>query len=160
MLCKLITIVIMKTFKLDFDDFIDEDFDLLAIHSTLESYRLAYYINSVLELQLKKSERIQDFDFYEYNDEKNQRLWSLVANKATIENTDAELRQNSLFSSASKSYIYLLPELKKVDFFLKIETNFSETQNLISKIKDIPQIITTFAVDVNTLKSKNNLIFH
>jgi hypothetical protein len=31
---------------------------------------------------------------------------------------------------------------------------------LILKMNDIPQIITTFAVDVTTLKSKNNLIFY
>jgi hypothetical protein len=32
----------MKTFKLDYDDFLDDDFELLAIHTSLESYRLAY----------------------------------------------------------------------------------------------------------------------
>ena len=84
----------------------------------------------------------------------------MVANNAIVENQLLETNQNSLFASTSKSRIYLLPEYKKVDYLLKIENNLLDTKNLISKMKDIPQIITTFAVDVNTLKSKNNLIFH
>ncbi len=150
----------MKTIKLDLDDFLDDDFELFAIHSTLEPYRLAYFMNTTLGVRFKSSTVIQDFDFYEFHDEKNQSLWNLVANKAIIDNELVETNQNSLFAQANKKRIHLLPEYKKVDYFLKIENNTLNTQNLISKIKDIPQIITTFAIDVATLKSKNNLIFY
>ena len=61
-----------KTFKLDFDDFLEDDFELLAIHTTLESYRLAYFMNIAFDVQFKKAAVIQDFDFYEYDDDKNQ----------------------------------------------------------------------------------------
>jgi len=150
----------MKTFKLDLDDFLDDDFELLAIHTTLESYHLAYFMNLTFDIQFKKTKVIQDFDFYEFNDEKNQSLWNLVANKGVQEETEASEEQNTLFFEAKSNRIYLLPEYKKVDFLVKIEHNTHNTQDLISKMNTIPQIITTFAIDVPTLKSKNNLIFY
>ena len=150
----------MKTFKLDFDDFLDDDFELLAIHTTLESYHLAYFMNLTFDIQFKKSELIQDFDFYEFNDEKNQSLWNLVANKGVQEQADTLEEQSTLFFEAKSNRVYLLPEYKKVDYLVKIEHNTHNTQNLISKMNTIPQIITTFVIDVPTLKSKNNLIFY
>ncbi len=150
----------MKTFKLDFDDFLDDDFELLAIHTTLESYHLAYFMNLAFDVLLKKAEGIPDFDFYEFNDEKNQSLWNLVANKGAQEITETYEEQSALFFEEKSNRIYLLPEYKKVDYLVKIEHNTHNTQNLISKMNAIPQIITTFAIDIPTLKSKNNLIFY
>lgn len=150
----------MKTFKLDFDDFLDDDFELLAIHTTLESYHLAYFMNLTFDILLKKTDGIQDFDFYEFNDEKNQSLWNLVANKGTREKTDVFEEPSTLFFEAKSNRIYLLPEYKKVDYLVKIEHNSHNTQNLISKMNAIPQIITTFVIDIPNLKSKNNLIFY
>ena len=150
----------MKTFKLDFNDFLDDEYELLAIHTTLESYHLAYFINSVLGTRLKKTDAIQDFDFYEFNDEKNQSLWNLVANKGLQENGQSTIELNTLFLEEKKRITYLLPEYKRVDFLVKIEHNTHSIQNLISKMNTIPKIITTFAIDVSNLKSKNNLIFY
>jgi hypothetical protein len=150
----------MKTFKLDYDDFLDDDFELLAIHTSLESYRLAYFMNIAFNIQFKRAEVIEDFDFYEFNDEKNQSLWSLVGNKAFVENKAGLKNKESLFFETKNNRVFLLPEYKKVDYFLKIENSIIDTKNLILKMNDIPQIITTFAVDVVSLKSKNNLIFY
>jgi hypothetical protein len=133
---------------------------LLAIHTTLEAYRLAYFMNITFDIQLIKTEVIQDFDFYEFNDEKNQSLWNLVGNKAFVENKTGLKNNESMFFESKNNRIFLLPEYKKVDYFLKIENSVSVTKNLILKMNDIPQIITTFAVDVVSLKSKNNLIFY
>lgn len=150
----------MKTFKLDFDDFLDDDFELLAIHTTLESYHLAYFMNLTFDILLKKTDGIPDFDFYEFNDIKNQSLWNLVANKGAQEKTANTEEQSTLFFEEKSNRIYLLPEYKKVDYLVKIEHNTHNTQNLISKMNAIPQIITTFAIDIPSLKSKNNLIFY
>ena len=52
-----------------------------------------------------------------------------------------------------------VPEYKEVDYFLKIEDDTEgEEQSIINKIAFIPQVITTYMVDINQLKSKNNLI--
>jgi hypothetical protein len=57
--------------------------------------------------------------------------------------------------------VYLLPEFKKVDYFLKIE--HTENTMDVSKIKTIlntiDTIFTVYTVDTNQIKSKNNLIF-
>ena len=49
----------------------------------------------------------------------------------------------------------------KVDYFLKLEGEF--TQHRIDKINEvineIPQVITSYNIDTNTLKSKEFLIF-
>jgi hypothetical protein len=57
--------------------------------------------------------------------------------------------------------VYLLPEFKKADYFLKID-NTEDTIN-VTKIKTllntIDSISAVYTVDTNKIKSKNNLIF-
>ena len=70
----------------------------------------------------------------------------------------------NLFSNETSEVsttIHLLPEFKKVDFFLKIDNSdeavdFSEIQQQLNSIESIAAI---YAVDTNKIKSKNNLIF-
>ena len=45
----------MAIHKLDFYDFDEIDYSLIAIHTSLEDYRLAYYINQKLHVNLNKS---------------------------------------------------------------------------------------------------------
>lgn len=150
----------MVIHKLDLEDFIEEDFNLLAIHSALMPYRIAYFLNKTLDTRFKQSDKLNNFDFYEYEDKVNQSIWSLVANKGyEIEDLHRSLG-TTLFSTEEKRRTYLIPEYKKVDYFVKIEYADYNIQNIVSKINTIPQIITTFAVDLETLKSKNNLIFY
>ena len=46
----------MGTIKLHIDDFEENDYLLIAIHTTLEDYRLAYFLNKYLGVQLQKQE--------------------------------------------------------------------------------------------------------
>jgi hypothetical protein len=45
----------MATHKLDLGDFDEVDYYLIAIHTSLEDYRLAYFINQQLPINLSKS---------------------------------------------------------------------------------------------------------
>ena len=57
--------------------------------------------------------------------------------------------------------VYLLPEFKKVDYFLKIE-NLDETMNgtkIQTALNSIDNISAIYTVETNKIKSKNNLIF-
>jgi hypothetical protein len=57
--------------------------------------------------------------------------------------------------------VYLLPEFKKVDYFLKIE-NLGEVLNLNniqSQLNTIENISTIYVVERDKIKSKYNLIF-
>ncbi len=57
--------------------------------------------------------------------------------------------------------VFLLPELKKVDYFLKIESDEDDVKitDIIKKLKTIKSLSTVYVVDTETIKSKNNLIF-
>ena len=56
---------------------------------------------------------------------------------------------------------YLLPELKKVDYFLKIYSDFDTVplRKFLSEINEIKQIISAYIVETEHIKAKNNLIF-
>ena len=46
----------MAIHKLDLGEFDEIDYYLIAIHTSLEDYRLAYFINQKLPVNLSKSE--------------------------------------------------------------------------------------------------------
>lgn len=162
----------MAVHKLHLDEFDEVDYDLIAIHSSLEDYRLAYFINQKLPVTLSKSKdeigvTIKEgealFSKFVFNDYNNDILWSLVPNKNEIitykKSTGQNLFLNRDVEIATK--VYLLSELKKVDYFLKIENNQGhlDIDEMMQNIKSITQISTVYTVNPEKIKSKNNLIF-
>jgi hypothetical protein len=150
----------MTVYKLDLNDCDEDDYDLLGVHTTLECYRLAYFMNKNFSIQFERKENIDSFEFYEFDDEKNKMLWNIVSNKTIKEKDSTEITKETLFQIDAEQVVYLLPEHKKVDYLIKITDNTYDIQNMINKMKAIPQIITTFAIDISKLKSKNNLNFY
>ncbi|MFV8345652.1 IPExxxVDY family protein [Flavobacterium sp. ZB4P13] len=162
----------MAIHKLDLGEFDEIDYDLIAIHTSLEDYRLAYFINQKLPINLSKSKNeIQinikegetNFSRFYYNDTEKDVSWDLIQNKNEVTQYKKENTQN-LFSNVTmevSTKVFLLPEFKKVDYFLKIENN-DDTMN-VSKIQillnTIDNVSTVYTVDTNQIKSKNNLIF-
>ena len=56
--------------------------------------------------------------------------------------------------------VYLLPEFKKVDYFLKIDhLNAINENEIINSLKEISQIVTVYNIEIEKIKNKNNLIF-
>jgi hypothetical protein len=162
----------MAIHRLDLDEFDEIDYYLMAIHTSLEDYRLAYFINKNLPINLSKSkneihaqtkEGEANFSRFYYYDAEKTVSWNLIQNKNEIISTSRNDSQD-LFSNETSEVsttIHLLPEFKKVDFFLKIENSdeaidFSEIQQKLNTIESIAAI---YAVDTNKIKSKNNLIF-
>lgn len=159
----------MAIHKLHIDEFDEVDYELIAIHTSLEDYRLAYFLNQKLPILLSKSkneiqinikEGVTFFSRFVYENTKTDSCWSLVQNKnevTTLSTNNQNLFGDTNFEVATKAF--LLPELKKVDYFLKIENNDTETDKIISTMNTISQIATVYSVDSNSIKSKNNLIF-
>jgi hypothetical protein len=162
----------MAIHKLDFDEFDEIDYSLIAIHTSLEDYRLAYYINQKLHVNLNKSlteiqiavkEGEVHFSRFHYYDEKKEISWDLIQNINEVIHQQKEENQ-SLFSNIGLEMVtkvYMLPEFKKADYFLKIENSdenlhLSEILNILNTIDNIA---TLYLVDTNKIKSKNNLIF-
>ena len=147
-----------------FEDFYEETFGLIAIHSSLEDYAIVYALNNSLRTKLKRSPADLDmsenfsFPFFEWKDELNQRNWTLITNYSSKEESagSEDLFKNEISYTAH----YLIPEHREVDYFLKIEQDDYEIdETLIRVIQEIPKIITAYPIDVDQLKSKNNLIY-
>lgn len=145
-------------------DFYDESFQLIAIHSGLEDYAMGYAINAICGLHLKRRKNdlkfSQDLSFsvFEWDDELSDTYWTLISNKCTLEEV---IPSNGLFENRTSSRTdYLITERKEVDYLLKV--NAEGGTNLVGKIKainKIPRVVTAYALETQSLKSKRNLIF-
>ncbi|WP_313806222.1 IPExxxVDY family protein [Flavobacterium sp.] len=161
----------MAIIKLQIDDFISVDYELIAIHSSLEDYRLAYFINQKLGISFEKSEKdigIQipegksHFTRFVFDDEENELYWNLIPNKTKV--ISRQTKAPSLFEATEMEVttnLFLLPEMKKVDYLIKIEQvdDWFDTEKLVDELLSIKQITTAYKLEQNKLKSKNNLIF-
>ncbi|MDG5490954.1 IPExxxVDY family protein [Psychroserpens sp. SPM9] len=159
----------MALHKLVVDDFYDASFSLLAIHCRLEDYRLAYLLNKHLGLNLVRKPQDLDYNYfaasfsiYEWENTKFDTVWNLVSNVCKKE--EAALQSSgSLFQNPTtiRRTVNLLPELKTVDYLIKVSNehrHFNE-KLILNKIQSIPQVITTYSVDIDQIKSKDHLIF-
>ncbi|MFN7045176.1 MAG: IPExxxVDY family protein [Flavobacterium sp.] len=157
----------MAIHKIQINDFISDDYELIAVHSSLDDYKLAYCLNKVLGVQLSKNlayveisipEGKSAFSNYIFDDEKNDVVWTLIENKTTIINSNKQT--TSLFEQVDIT-VFLLPEFKKADYLIKIENidyGF-DSESIIEKIQEIKNVTTAYVIDITNLKSKNNLIF-
>ena len=162
----------MGIHKLSLDEFDEVDYELIAIHTSLEDFRLAYFINQQLPIILSRSNdeigvKTKDgeamFAKFTCEDKAKDINWTLIQNKNEIIVRKKSLEQNLFLDENVEinNKVYLLPELKKVDYFFKIENNCStyKMEGIIQKLNNIDWISTVYEVFPDTIKSKNNLIF-
>ena len=160
----------MAVHKLHLDEFDEIDYQLIAIHTSLEDYLLAFYINQKLPVVLKKSDcNIQiknkegetPFTRFIFEDEKTVVTWNLIQNQNDALLSPQTVNQGLFAESKISTKIYFIPEFKKVDYFLKIENGNGniDVAKITNELKKIDRISTIYAVDVEKIKSKNNLIF-
>jgi len=161
----------MAVYKLLIDDFVTIEFGLIAIHSTLEDHRLAYFMNRELGIRLEKGpndigvkirEGETSFSRFVFEDNDNDIVWNLIQNKNKVTSAQSSPTA-SLFEAgtAVTTNVYLMPELKKVDYVLKIENDPAsfDLDAVVSTMLRIRQVTTAYKIDHQKLKSKNNLIF-
>lgn len=144
----------------------EDEYSLIGIFSAEEDYRLAYLLNKQLKTKFTRYKYALDFKnskaefpIFEYKDENSFINYYLINNKYT---TFTQNEQNpGLFNGNYSSVTYLIPEQKKIDFYLKIEGEQCDSliTNLVEELNKINQIITAYTIEPTTLKSKNNLIF-
>ena len=146
------------------EDFYEETFTLIALHSSIEDFMLVYALNSCLKTKLKRSVNNLDlsqngsFPIFDWRDEVNDRYYTFVSNNDVREE---EGSIGNLFQDQPTSTKYhLVPEYRDVDYFLKIEHDELDVEeNILKSVLTIPKVITAYLVDAGKLKSKNNLIF-
>jgi len=156
--------------KLLVDDFCDTAFSLIAIHCRLEDYRMAYALNKHLNLKLKRCPVDLDIDnfsssyaVYEWQEHQAYTSWHLISNSCRKEE-DALQSSGSLFQGQQrilKTY-HLIPELKQVDFLLKIQSEALEVneRKIVLGLQQIPQVITAYSIEEESIKSKDCLIIN
>ncbi|WP_369048797.1 IPExxxVDY family protein [Tenacibaculum sp. UWU-22] len=156
----------MPVYTLEIDEFSNNDYTLIGVHTAIKDYKFTYLLNQQLNVKFSRASKDLDFEnknnnaffaLYEYQDKKLDTHWHLLSNvhKAVFKPTDSSLFEENTITT------YLIPEKKKVDYFIKIEGNYSEQYiaESVEKINKIAQIITAYTIDINTLKSKDFLIF-
>lgn len=146
------------------EDFYDDSFLLIAIHSSLEDYAIVYHLNKTLKANFKRSNTDFDlsenssFPWFDWEDQFHDRYWVLIANQSTKQELQVN---NDLFQNETTySRPRLVPEYKDVDYFLKIvEEEGLESDDIVKMLTKIPKVITAYTVSTDKLKSKKNLIF-
>jgi hypothetical protein len=155
------------------DDDGKEIFSLLAIHCSEEAYLIAYLLNKHLGFQLKR-ERLDlnyvnngleaSFPLFQYENSLQYTTYNLVANKCKSFAAHVYSSGGLFYDDASEKTVitYLIPEYSKVDYFLKIYSEYENIllRNIISEINDIKRVISAYEIGTDNLKSKNNLIFN
>mgnify|MGYP005666797081 CR=1 FL=1 len=158
----------MALHKLMVDDFYDDTYKLIAIHCGLEDYRLAYLLNQSLDLRLQRKTEDIDMEYlkssysiFEWDNASQYVTWNLVSNVCKKE--EDSLYSTGLFQTNEKviKTFNLVPEYKKVDYFIKISDEIQNVNEklILNKLQNIPQIITSYSVNPSELKSKDHLIF-
>lgn len=160
----------MPKAKMVLDTLIEVDFELLAIHCSLEPYRIAYYMNSQLGLKLKRVNDIEivtgdetiNLPIFHYFDEFRETDFFLVANKYKSKRKVQPTMDLFGEKRTQTKDEALLSEYKGADYLLKIEDDVIESvplKKIMSDINQIRHVVTTYSVDLDILKHKDRLIF-
>jgi len=142
----------MKKRKLEAE--FEYDFSLFGIISALKEYKLAWLLNNILEVQLDKANDIE----IEFLKRQNLTISNYLFE---TENSSLKLLKNKSIDPFGDNPSYLLPELKRFDYFILIQ-GFEDTfsnQVLKQKISSISGIQFVQFFPLENLKSRENLIF-
>ena len=151
----------MPIHRLSSDD-LEKDYKLIAIHSDIEPYKLAFEINKKLKIQLKRSSfdlsfknKSSIFDLYKHISEVFNTKLYLILNKST----DKKKIEGQLLFENFDEQSYLIPELRKAQYLLKIEGGGFDIDSLLKKLNEIDNVISSYTTEISSIKSKYNLIF-
>ena len=137
----------MAKLTLEFEE--DYDFELIGICSHVKDYRLSWALNQRFTFDLAKDDNLElnfkgevrSFSFFSYIDDENLIEYYLICNRS----------ENGT----------LIPEEKKADYFLMVRGVFREEEkdSLIKEIDQLKCVLATYNIDIEQLKSKDNLLF-
>lgn len=151
----------MKTKKiiLDMDPQDIDDFAIVAIHSNLEAYLIAYRLNQKLGCLLHNLSKNSINDVYtrfKYISKIENDNWELISNHH--KNEEKFSKKNLLFSVNKTNKKSLIPTLDFVDFFFKIPKS-KVIRDWVIKIRTIDGIQMAYEIDKKVLLNLENLIF-
>ena len=159
--------MILNSHKLNLNQFSD-NYHVIAIHSDLEEFRLAFFLNQKLDINLKRKRKDislieikANYSVFEYLNEAMYLNWIFFSNKSLMSNKITN-EESGLFSQESffQNEVSLIKNPKGVDYFLIIENvkNKTYVKKVLKKISEIRGVITSF-ISEKKLENKENLIF-
>jgi hypothetical protein len=151
----------MKTKKiiLNIDPQDIDDCAVVAIHSSLEAYLIAYRLNQNLGCILHNSKKKSINDIYtrfKYISKISKDTWELISNHYV--NDKSYDTNNLLFNVNETNKKILIPTLDSVDFFFKIPKS-KVINEWVIKIRNIEGIQLAYQIDTKILHNFENLIF-
>ena len=136
-----------------------DDFSVVAIHTNLEAYLVAYKLNQNLGCLLSNSKKKSIYDIYtrfKYVSKISKDNWELISNH--YENDEIFDKKNLLFNINKINKKSLIPTLGSVDFFFKVP-KFKIINHWVKKIRNIDGIQLAYEIDKRVLNNIENLIF-
>jgi hypothetical protein len=130
----------------------ERDFDLFGLNTVVKEYKLAWCLNQHLCLNLAKSEDLA----INFVDDR-----TIIISNFTFTTTHCTFKLLKNHAISTDEEVYLLPELKNVDYFLMI-VNESDTFDIEYYRKKLPEvkILQSFRqISIDKLQNKENLIF-
>ncbi|MCH8534031.1 MAG: IPExxxVDY family protein [Flavobacteriaceae bacterium] len=157
------------TNKLVLDCFEEEEFSLIAINTSLPLYRLMYMINKKLDINFYRLEQDLDFQYdegvahfaiYSYFSKDYKAKAFLVANKSKLEAFHTHSTGTLFQDSPQQPVKLLMPELKGVDYLLKIEeeNDVINIKTILYELKSIEQITAAYQINQDQIQNSQNLI--
>lgn len=129
----------------------DYDFILVGISCHLKDYRLSWAINKQLNIELVKSEK--ELEIFDRKEGKTERF-------SMLEYQDPETETQYILIANRCAEGYLVPEYRQADYFLIVREGFHLNEDeLTERIREIDFVLTAFTVNIEGLKSKQNLLF-
>ncbi len=142
----------MKKNKLVLDIAYDFDFVLLGVISAARDFTLAWSLNKYLDIHLAKQDDIN------YKFIKNDNFY--ISNYIfETEYSMVRLLKNRAIEFFNIKKPYLLPELKRYDYFVVLNGEFAAYyKECILKMQLVPEIQYINQIDYEALPSKENLL--
>ena len=130
------------------------DFGLYGLITSVKGYKLAWLINQKTGIHLVKQEdSVLEFI-------SSEKLF--VSNYLySTEHSMIRLVKNKAHTDIPDNQLFLIPELNRFDYLIIFNGTIHDgTENqLIDELKEIPDIQYISLLDINRIKSRDNLIF-
>ena len=148
----------------------EDNYQIIAIYTDEQDYRLAFLLNQHLNIKLAKSTSIidkikkTDFTVFEYEDTNLFKNWLLLSNQCFVKSKTNSYNTFDLFNdnpAVFEKKAHYLNKYKKINFLLKLiaDVDKEHTHNLIDALQQIPQIYTAELILLNKINNKKLLIF-
>jgi hypothetical protein len=134
------------------DEIAEDDFSLVAIKCSCEGYLLAYLLNTHCGFKFTRSKKNSvknTFESYEWIDPFKGIEVRLFLNRCILLQNDPQ-KGASLFDLPETKELYLVQDLKDVDYIVKIDSGI-EAKGLIKKMESINEISYRFLPDQSQL---------